>query len=31
MNYVWGEWMNDSDTKDFCETYLEKDYCGFKG
>lgn len=23
--------MNDPEAKDFCETYLEKDHCGFKG
>ena len=23
--------MNDEDTKDFCETYQDKNYCGFDG
>ncbi len=31
MNYVDGEYMNDGETKDFCETYLDKDHCGFEG
>ncbi len=31
LNYVSGEWMNDEETKDFCESYLDKDYCGFEG
>jgi len=31
LNYVDGEWMNEPDVKDFCETYLDKDYCGYKG
>lgn len=30
LNYADGEFLND-EKQNFCETFNEKDYCGFKG
>ncbi len=30
LNYIDGEFLN-ADSKDFCQNFNDKDYCGFKG